>query len=180
MPAAGHDDSAGADPRRSRHAALVFNSETEAPWLFPVRQPDTDTLRLWEVAGTSHSSGAANQKAFPPLFARDGITRAPGRENPNILSHMPAYRAALRHFNTWLRGGPLPPPQARIEFESADPATLGVTIAAPRSAASGFSTSQYRPRIAGGSTSGRPLAQQQFGLAVSKPIHGGVRCRRAQ
>jgi Alpha/beta hydrolase domain len=34
--------------------ALVFNSETEASWLFPVRQPDTDTLRLWEVAGTCH------------------------------------------------------------------------------------------------------------------------------
>jgi hypothetical protein len=102
----------------------VFNSETEAPWLFPVRQPDTDTLRLWEVAGTSHRSGAANQKRLAPLFARDGIMRAPGRENPNVLSYTPAYRAALRHFNTWLEGGPPPPPQTRIEFESADPPTI--------------------------------------------------------
>jgi Alpha/beta hydrolase domain len=104
--------------------ALVFNSETEAPWLFPVRQPDTDTLRLWEVAGTSHRSGAANQKALAPLFARDGITRAPGRENPNVLSYTPAYRAAFRHFTTWLEGGLPPPPQTRIEFESADPPTI--------------------------------------------------------
>src|SRR4029453_17088967 len=104
--------------------ALVFNSETEAPWLFPVRQPDTDTLRLWEVAGTSHRSGAANEKALARLFARDGIMRAPGRENPNVLSYTPAYRAALHHMNTWLEGGSPPPPQARIEFESADPPTI--------------------------------------------------------
>jgi Alpha/beta hydrolase domain len=104
--------------------ALVFNSETEAPWLFPVRQPDTDTLRLWEVGGTSHRSGAANEKALAPLFARDGIMRAPGRENPNVLSYTPAYRAAFHHMNTWLEGGPPPPPQARIEFESADPPTV--------------------------------------------------------
>ena len=103
--------------------ALVFNSETEAPWLFPVRQPDTDTLRLWEVAGTAHSSGAW-YPALAPLFARDGITRAPGRENRNVLSYTPAYRAALHCFNTWLGGGPPPPPQARIEFESADPPTI--------------------------------------------------------
>jgi Alpha/beta hydrolase domain len=104
--------------------ALVFNSETEAPWLFPMRQPDTDTLRLWEVAGTAHSGGAWYQKALAPLFARDGITRAPGRENRNVLSYTPAYRAALRHFNTWLEGGPPPPLQTRIEFESADPPTI--------------------------------------------------------
>jgi hypothetical protein len=104
--------------------ALVFNSETEAPWLFPVRQRDTDTFRLWEVAGTSHSSGAWYQKALVPLLARDGITRAPGRANRNVLSYTPAYRAALRHFHTWLEGGPPPPPQARIEFESTDPPTI--------------------------------------------------------
>jgi len=104
--------------------ALVFNSETEAPCLFPVRQRDTDILRLWEVAGTSHSSGAWYQKALAPLLARDGITRAPGRANRNVLSYTPAYDAALRHFHTWLEGGPPPPPQPRIEFESTDPPTI--------------------------------------------------------
>lgn len=111
--------------------ALVFNSETEAPSLFPVRQPDTDTFRLWEVAGTCHLSGGAGQAALAPVLARDGIafeissaggTVAP--ENRNVLSYTPAYRAAFRHFHTWLEGGPPPPPQARIEFESAEPPTI--------------------------------------------------------
>jgi hypothetical protein len=39
------------------------------------------------------------------------------------LSYTPAYRAAFHHFHCWLEGGPPPPPQARIEFESADPPT---------------------------------------------------------
>ena len=111
--------------------SLVFNSETEAPSLFPVRQPDTDTFRLWEVAGTCHLSGGAGQAALAPVLARDGIafeissaggTVAP--ENRNVLSYTPAYRAAFRHFHTWLEGGPPPPPQARIEFESAEPPTI--------------------------------------------------------
>jgi len=102
---------------------LVFNSETEAPAMFPVRQPDTDTFRLWEVAGTSHRSGAANHKALAPLFARDGITRV-APQNPNLLSYTPAYRAAFHHFHTWLGGGPPPPRQARIEFESVEPPTI--------------------------------------------------------
>ena len=112
--------------------ALVFNSETEAPWLFPVRQPDTDTVRLWEVAGTSHRSGAANRKALAPLFARDGIPLAPGGsadtavapQNPNVLRYTPAYHAAFRHFHTWLESGRPPPPQDRIEFESTDPPAI--------------------------------------------------------
>ncbi|HEY6685496.1 MAG TPA: alpha/beta hydrolase domain-containing protein [Propionibacteriaceae bacterium] len=112
--------------------ALVFNSETEAPALFPVRQPDTDMLRLWEVAGACHMSGGASREALAPLFARDGIGFRGGGstgaavvlENPNLLSYTPAYRAAFRHFHIWLEGGPPPPPQARIEFESADPPTI--------------------------------------------------------
>ncbi|HET9777833.1 MAG TPA: alpha/beta hydrolase domain-containing protein [Propionibacteriaceae bacterium] len=110
--------------------ALVFNSKTEAPALFPVRQPDTDTFRLWEVAGTCHLSGGAGQEALAPILARDGIafeiSSASGTvvENRNVLSYTPAYRAAFRHFHAWLEGGPPPPPQARIEFESTEPPTI--------------------------------------------------------
>jgi hypothetical protein len=66
-----------------------------------------------------------------PLLARDGIAFEVGSasgagvpENRNVLSYTPAYRAAFRHFHTWLEGGPPPPPQARIEFESAEPPTI--------------------------------------------------------
>jgi hypothetical protein len=40
------------------------------------------------------------------------------------LSYTSAYRAAFRHFHAWLEGGPPPPPQARIEFESDEPPTI--------------------------------------------------------
>jgi hypothetical protein len=112
--------------------ALVFNSETEAPGLYPVRQPDTDSLRIWEVAGTCHTGGAATQEAMAPLFERDGIAFALGGaagaalvpENPNVLSYTPAHRAAFHHFHEWLRGGPAPASLPRIEFEQADPPTI--------------------------------------------------------
>ena len=108
--------------------AFVFNSETEAPALYPVRQPDTDTLRLWEVAGTCHTGGTGSQDAMAELFERDGIAFALGGaagstaapDNPNVLSFTPANRAAFEHFHNWVRGGAVPPVQARIEFESGD------------------------------------------------------------
>jgi Alpha/beta hydrolase domain len=111
--------------------AFVFNSETEAPSLFPVRQPDTDMLRLWEVAGTCHTGGVASFQAMASVFERDGIAFAAGGagapstpESPNVLSYAPAHRAAFRHFHEWLTGGPPPPEQPRIEFGSADPPTI--------------------------------------------------------
>ena len=102
------------------------------PRLYPVRQPDTDTLRLWEVAGTCHTGGTSSQTAMAELFERDGIAFALGGaagstaapENPNVLSFTPANRAAFQHFHTWIRGGATPPPQPRIEFEAADEPTI--------------------------------------------------------
>lgn len=112
--------------------ALVFNSETEAPSLYPVRQPDTDTLRLWEVAGTCHTGGESTQAAMAPLFERDGIAFALGGsagavaapENPNVLSYTPAHRAAFHHFHEWIRGGAPPPEMPRIEFDATDPPAI--------------------------------------------------------
>jgi hypothetical protein len=97
-----------------------------------VRQPDTGTLRLWEVAGTCHAGGTASQAAMAPLFERDGIAFALGGtagaafvpDNPNVLSFTPANRAAFHHFHAWLDGGAPPPPQPRIEFGSDDPPTI--------------------------------------------------------
>lgn len=112
---------------------LVFNSETESSSLYPVRQPDTDRFRLWEVAGTCHTGGAATQEQMmAPLIERDGIEFALGGtagaafvpENPNVLSCAPAHRAAFHHLNEWLAGGPPPPAQDRIGFSASDPPTI--------------------------------------------------------
>ena len=119
--------------------ALVFNSETEATALYPVRQPDTDTLRLWEVAGTCHTGGVTSQLAMAPLFARDGIAFSldgsaggvPVPEHPNVLSYTPAHRAAFHHFNTWIDGGAPPPEQDRIEFDPSATTDAPVLLSAP-------------------------------------------------
>jgi hypothetical protein len=118
---------------------LVFNTETEATALYPVRQPDTETLRLWEVAGTCHTGGIASQLAMAPLFERDGIAFAldgsargmPVPEHPNVLSFTPAHRAAFSHFNTWIDGGAPPPEQERIEFDRTASTDAPVLLAAP-------------------------------------------------
>jgi hypothetical protein len=118
---------------------LVFNTETEASALYPVRQPDTDTLRLWEVAGTCHTGGITSQIAMGPLFARDGIAFALGGgageafvpAHPNVLSFTPAHRAAFRHFHTWIEGGATPPAQDRIEFDASATSDAPVLLASP-------------------------------------------------
>ena len=132
--------------------ALVFNSETEAPAVYPVRQPDTDMLRLWEVAGTCHTGGITSQAAMAPLFERDGIAFALGGaagsaaapENPNVLSFTPANRAAFQHFHTWIRGARRP---RSNRASSSSPPTSPPSVAttsATRSAASVCPTSPYR------------------------------------
>jgi hypothetical protein len=111
--------------------AFVFNTETEASSLFPVRQPDTDLLRLWEVAGTCHVGGVASQaEMMAPLVTRDGIDFGLGdapalvADDPNVLSFAVARRAAMHHFHRWITGGPPPPSQPRIEFDDGDPPTI--------------------------------------------------------
>jgi hypothetical protein len=118
---------------------LVFNSETEATAVYPVRQPDTDTLRLWEVAGTCHTGGISSQLAMAPLFEREGIALTLGGaageafvpEHPNVLSFIPAHRAAFHHFHTWIEGGAPPPEQDRIEFDPDTTTDAALPLAAP-------------------------------------------------
>ena len=86
---------------------FVVNSETETVAYFPSRQPDTDTFRFWEVAGTSHVS-----------VARAAVATTPGMDSPNWLSYTPVYNAALRHLHQWLTAGTAPPVMPPIEVAS--------------------------------------------------------------
>ena len=83
---------------------LVFNSESEARTFFPIRRPDDERYRVWEVAGTAH--GGDGTARAEPLLERDfgvGTPRAPMPEleeamaNPNPTSWMPPLHAALHH-----------------------------------------------------------------------------------
>jgi hypothetical protein len=107
--------------------ALVLNSETEVLWYLPVRQPDTRTHRLWEVAGTAHLDGgfgegmeAEWQRDFGEVVSMPLIEAVAGP--PNTLSYDPAANAALRHLWSWMKDGVPPPEQARVEL-AAKPAS---------------------------------------------------------
>jgi hypothetical protein len=100
---------------------LVLNSETESPWYQEVRQPDTSTYRLWEVAGAAHLSGGFGadildqwRRDFGEVPDLAIATATSGL--PNSLSFRPVDHAALRHLNSWVRGGGPAPAQDRIEF----------------------------------------------------------------
>ncbi len=117
----------GSHQLRSDQSApmLVLNSETEVPWYRAVRQPDSDTYRLWEVAGTAHASGGGAEEA-KARQERDFGELPPGlsmpvAENPNTLSFGPVAEAALHHMQGWIHGGPRPPTQARVEFAGDPP-----------------------------------------------------------
>jgi hypothetical protein len=104
---------------------IVLNSETEATWYRPVRQPDTATLRLWEVAGAAHQSGGAGRET-DDIWARDlgenlGMLE-PLEGSANTLTFEPVTNAALRHLTAWVAEGIVPPPQERLSFtgESAE------------------------------------------------------------
>jgi hypothetical protein len=105
---------------------LVLNSETEAGWFQPARQPDSDTFRLWEVAGTAHLGSVARDDDSAAGMLRDmggvlgGAMNIP-QPNPNVLTFDPVTNAALHHLQAWVRSGTPPPPQDRIDFAGDPP-----------------------------------------------------------
>lgn len=70
------------------------------------RQPDTRTLRLWEVAGTSHAD------AFLLGATADGLNC--GCAVNNAPMHVVA-KGALRALDQWVRSGVAPPEAQRIQ-----------------------------------------------------------------
>ncbi len=103
---------------------LVLNSETEVPWYLSARQPDCDTYRLWEVAGTAHmSTGTAVETAARKErdFGAEPPAAMPAGPNPNTLSFGPVSEAAFHHMERWMRGGPPAPAQARVDFAGEPP-----------------------------------------------------------
>lgn len=108
---------------------FVVHSELEAEVGYPVRQPDTDRYRCWEVAGTCHACAQILDQRAPKL-ARDFGTAAvgflaQGRDDPagyNAVPLAPVIDAALHHLLAWVGGGTAPPVQPRIEM-SGEPTT---------------------------------------------------------
>ena len=95
---------------------LVFETETDVGPLLKfatARQPDTDLLRVWEVAGTAHADGYLVGGSFPLCPA--GINQGP--------QHW-VTTAAMDALIGWITDGTTPPKGDRIETEGDDGTTI--------------------------------------------------------
>jgi Alpha/beta hydrolase domain len=108
----------------------VFNSNLNA------RQPDTDTYRLWEVAGTSHfdfyglSIGVTDTGDGQGAVAMlESMQHPTNRPNPNFTCQSPintgpahfALDAAFFGLNRWVANGVVPPVAPRLQTTGVSP-----------------------------------------------------------
>ncbi len=80
-----------------------------------VRQPDSDTFRLWEVAGTAH--------ADTRLIGPNADAMNCGLPINNGPQHFVA-KAALNSLDNWVRTGVSPPEAQRLEVTSTPPRAI--------------------------------------------------------
>jgi Alpha/beta hydrolase domain len=103
------------------------------------RQPDTDRLRTWEIAGTAHADNYTIKVGFidsgsAPLSdivaAYQPTSTLMGRELPHCINFGPQHhyvlQSALAHLISWTRGGEPAPSALRIELTEADPPEIVV------------------------------------------------------
>ncbi|MFB9801406.1 alpha/beta hydrolase domain-containing protein [Streptomonospora salina] len=106
----------GTAPQGDRpEPVFQVNSETDAAWN-PAPHEDSDTFRLWEVAGAAHS-GWAGREARAEVEERDlggqadvDCTEPPFSRVP--LEH--ALNASYDHLDAWARSGTPPPTAPRL------------------------------------------------------------------
>ena len=81
---------------------LVVNSESETMMVSMVRQPDSDTFRFWEMAGTAHGGGESAE-AMTAVLVRDGISEGlPVVEGRNTIVWDYIARAGLERLVEWI------------------------------------------------------------------------------
>jgi hypothetical protein len=72
-----------------------------------VRQPDSATLRFWEMAGTAHA-GSQIGAELDEILARDGVGALLQRDVVNTIDWSWVRNAALEHLVRWAEGGEAP------------------------------------------------------------------------
>ena len=91
---------------------MMVQTETDVLGIlnyYPARQPDTDKIRLWEVAGTAH----ADTQQVGPASGQLGCL-APINNGQQIY----VLRSALGHLDAWVKTGAAPPKAARLDTPS--------------------------------------------------------------
>ncbi|MEV3920997.1 alpha/beta hydrolase domain-containing protein [Actinomadura coerulea] len=107
---------------------FVVLTETDVPLAAAARQPDTDRVVHWELAGTSHGDQWAYDLGQPTLKKSAGSAApeagcaagsAPFNDGPGHYS----MNAALRGLDAWARGGARPAGGAPLDTVLRDPRT---------------------------------------------------------
>jgi hypothetical protein len=90
---------------------LIVETETDVTSILgyhPARQDDTDSVRLWEIAGTAHAD------AYQVGLGAGMITcPAPINDGPQHF----VIKAALRSLDTWVRDGSAPAEAPRLDVD---------------------------------------------------------------
>lgn len=93
---------------------LMVETETDLVSIIgyhPARQPDTDTIRLWEVAGTAHADASTLGPMADNIDCGVKINAGPQRF---------VVRSAVRHLDEWMRTGQVPPEAPRLQIDVVD------------------------------------------------------------
>jgi hypothetical protein len=141
----------------------VFKVDTETDLLslgeVAARQPDSDHLRTWEVAGASHS-GFSDYSRRVGLVTRDSLPPPTPWicEVQPALSHVPTFQvlnAVYGHISRWISHGTLPPTAPRVDVVSEGPPVV------------------LNRTSLGLATGGIQLSQQAVPTAVENGINSG-------
>lgn len=98
---------------------FMFETQTDLIQLgyAPAQQPNTDRIRTWEVAGTSHADAYLVGAAASILGCTTPVNSGP--------QHI-VVQAAFAAFNKWIDHGTPPATPPRFTFSSTNPATLAL------------------------------------------------------
>jgi hypothetical protein len=97
----------------------MFQTQTDLIELgyAPAQQPDTDRIRTWEVAGTSHADAYEVGPALSLLGCTTPVNDGPQHE---------VVQAAFRAFTRWVAHGTPPPSPPPFKLSSTHPAALAL------------------------------------------------------
>ena len=101
---------------------MIFETETDLTLLgyATARQPDTELVRTWEVAGTAHAD-AQFVRAILGGPRDPGVASLLGCTEPvNTGPHAEVVQAALHHLAGWVADGTPPPEGERLEMTDDD------------------------------------------------------------
>jgi hypothetical protein len=142
----------------------VFKIDTENDVLLlgegAARQPDSDRLRTWEIAGGSHVN-FHDMVVRVPLVTRDALPIPNTNCDLPALSRVPAahvLNAAYGHLVNWTTAGTLPPTAERIQL-----ATVGTPPAPSTAVRDGY----------GNALGGIRLAEHAVATATNTGVNSG-------